>query len=120
MSWIGDRLSEYRNFLGYVLLSAPEKFPVEDFLSEEEQMDLDKAFAELFRAFPMLKQRTKDENLLSLAREVLQISYEGYKSGNEIRGAHALQEFEGLLWPSRKLPEEYVLEARERIKSKNA
>ena len=120
MIWIHERISEYRSFLGYVLLSAPDNFPIEDYLNENEQMNLEKAFAELFRAFPMLKQRQKDEEILKLAHETLQISYEGYKSGNEIKGAHALQEFEGLIWPSHKLPEEFVLEARARIAAKNA
>jgi hypothetical protein len=35
------------DFIGYVVVSAPDRFPKEDYLSDHEQMNLERAFAEL-------------------------------------------------------------------------
>lgn len=46
MTWVRDIDSLY-NFIGYVVLRAPDRFPREDYLKEDEQMTLERAFDEL-------------------------------------------------------------------------
>jgi hypothetical protein len=120
MHWIEERVSEYRDFLSYVLLYSPDEFPEEDYLESSDQMNLDKAFAELRRAFPMIKKRVKEEETLAMLRELLEISYEAYKSGEDKKGAYALQEYTGIIWPKYKMKAQYENEARQRAQSNSA
>ena len=46
MDWVRD-VDSFYNFIGYVVLRAPNSFPKEDYLQDHEQMTLDKAFEEL-------------------------------------------------------------------------
>lgn len=120
MHWIQERISEYREFLSYVLLYGPDEFPEEDYLEPEDQMSLEKAFSELRRAFPMIKQRVKEEDTLAMLKELLEISYEAYKSGEDRKGAYALQEYTGIIWPKFKMKPMYENEARNRVQASSA
>ena len=120
MHWIEERISEYRDFLSYVLLYAPDEFPQEDYFEPKDQLNLDKAFDELRRAFPMIKKRVKEQETLSMLRELLEISYEGYKSGDHKKGAYALQEYEGIIWTKYKVKSQYEKEAHQRAQANSA
>lgn len=91
------RFSEYRNMIGYVVLSAPDEFPVEDYLAPDEQMTLDKAFAQLRRGLPVAYDKIKDEDAIPKAVELLEASYQAYKDGDQRAGAFLLQDFDDLL-----------------------
>jgi hypothetical protein len=54
MKWIKN-LNGLYNFIGYVVLFAPDKFPKEDYLKPEEQMTLDKAMAELHKGLEFVE-----------------------------------------------------------------
>ncbi len=108
-------IRDYHDFLSYVIVSAPNRFPVEDYLSPEEQMHLEKAFAQLTREFDSVDLRVKDGQARRLLRELLQMALEAYQSGHDIRGAQILQEFEGLVWPKHRLRERFAPEAARRI-----
>ncbi|ALX11477.1 hypothetical protein P350_07915 [Burkholderia cepacia JBK9] len=107
-------LTRYHDFISYVLLSAPDDFPAEDYLSADEQMTLEKAFVELQSALPVVVPKFSSD-CLPLLRTMLEMSLEAYQCGDPIRGAHILQEFEGLIWPSRVLPERFAIEAKNRL-----
>ena len=107
-------VAEYHDFLVYVFLHAPEEFPAEDYLQPEEQMTLQKAFARLVGDLPVVSSRIKDQNRMLVLRELLAMSQEAYLQGNNVRGAHVLQEFEGLIWPKHKQPPEFLAEAEQR------
>ena len=91
------RFSEYRNMIGYVVLGAPDEFPVEDYLALEEQMTLEKAFGILRRGLPVAYDRIKDKEAIPKAVELLEASYEAYKSGDQRAGAFLLQDFDEFL-----------------------
>lgn len=82
-------------------------------------MDLERAFGELFEGFVTVRQRVTSEEMLRVLREMLEMSFEAYREGNEIRGAHILQEFEGLIWPSRKVSLGHESEARRRLTTRD-
>jgi hypothetical protein len=93
MAWVKDIDSLY-NFIGVVVLRAPDKFPVLDFLPLEEQLNLEKAFDELRRGIdfiePDMADRAKREHLTSLLDQALG----AYRLGDEFKGAHLVQDFQ--------------------------
>jgi hypothetical protein len=113
-------LTEYHDFLAYVTLFAPSDFPEEDYLQPHEQITLDKAFSKLRNDFGLVRERVKDENTLTLLRELLEMSYEHYSHGDDVKGAHIIQEFETLIWPSRGAPIDYSPIALQRIKERTS
>jgi hypothetical protein len=108
-------VAEYHDFLVYVFLHAPDEFPAEDYLQPAEQMTLQKAFARLVGDLPAISSRVKDPNRMLILRELLAMSQEAYLQGNLVRGAHVLQEFEGLVWPKHKQPPKFFAEAELRV-----
>src|SRR4051812_42011470 len=113
-------LARYHDLLAYVLISAPEGFAKEDYLQPDEQMTLDKAFAQLGSELSAVQSRIKDQHSMLVLRELLAMSHEAYRQGQDVRGAHILQEFEGIIWPKYKHPEEFTLEAERRVTLKQA
>ena len=108
-------IAEYHDFLAYVLIHAPNEFPEEDYLPPDEQMTLDKAFFELTRDFEAVEPRVKDAKRMLVLREMLVMSHEAYRAGDDVRGAYILQEFEGLIWPEHRIPERFAAEAERRV-----
>ncbi|WP_395684364.1 hypothetical protein [Dokdonella sp.] len=50
------------DFTAYVVVGAPNHFPVEDYLRADEQMTLDRAFAELREGMRMVPPRPHEPN----------------------------------------------------------
>lgn len=82
------------NLIGYVVLCAPDKFPVRDYLAPDEQMNLDRAFDQLRLgveiAYPADFHPKKSGALYSL----LDKSLSAYRAGDRFNGAHLLQDFQ--------------------------
>lgn len=97
MKWVKDIDSLY-DFIGYVVLRAPNRFPKEDYLAESEQMTLDRAFLELSHGVELVEKdfpgADKDRGLSAL----LEQSLTHYRKGEEIAGAHLLQDLEELIF----------------------
>ena len=98
VSQISDADGLY-DFIGYVVLCAPDDFPNEDYLAPEEQMTLDRAFAELHNALPLLDPEVA-AGKLDLASSLLEQSLAAYRAANVHSGAHLLQDFQDLFFTS--------------------
>ena len=94
-----NNLNDLLNFLSVVLVSAPDKFQQFDFLAEEDQMNLERAFVELDNGLVLWDRKTDDKNVVARARELLGKSLASYRDGDRIQGAHFLQDFEELVFP---------------------
>jgi hypothetical protein len=90
--WIQD-LNALRDFVGYVVLCAPDNFPEEDFLQRDEQMNLERAFEEMRNAMNLFKPSKMNDTKRSEALSMLEESLNSYRSGNIVKGAHLLQDF---------------------------
>jgi hypothetical protein len=81
------------NFITTVVLCAPDKFPVRDYLADDEQMNLDRAFNQLRlaidMAYPPPDHVAKRVKLASL----LDASLAGYREGDKTTGAALLEDF---------------------------
>lgn len=97
MAWVKDINSLY-NFIGIVVLRAPDKFQILDFLPPERQLNLDRAFDELRRGIdfiePGMANEVKRKHLTSLLDQALA----AYKAGDEFKGAHLVQDFQDLIF----------------------
>ena len=96
-SWIQD-LNSLWDFIGYVVLSAPDNFPEEDFLQPDEQMNLERAFEELRNAMNLIKPSKLNDAKRSEALSLLEESLDSYRAGNVVKGAHLLQDFRVLIF----------------------
>jgi len=97
MAWVTDIDSLY-NFIGYVVLSAPDRFPKEDYLSDAEQMNLDRAFAELRAGVAIVEREFPGADQQRGLSSLLDRSLSYYRAGDEVQGAHLLQDFEQLIF----------------------
>ena len=92
VAWVND-VNSFYDFIGYVVLCAPDRFPVEDYLSPDQQMSLEKAFVELRKGVDLVAMPPdgKRNELLQLLNK----SLAAYQSGDDVKGAHLLQDLEG-------------------------
>lgn len=91
-------MDSFYNFIGYVVLRAPNSFPVEDYLSAEEQMNLNRAFAELRKGMALIDPEVADQQEREKLSALLDASWAAYQAGDEVKGAHLLQDFESLIF----------------------
>ncbi len=97
--WVRDIDSLY-DFIGYVVLSAPDRFPKEDYLADHEQMNLEKAFHELRKGIVLVEQDFPGADKQRGLSAVLDEALASYEKGDEVRGAHRLQDFQNLIFKS--------------------
>lgn len=99
MAWIRDINSLY-NFIGYVVLCAPDGFPVEDYIPADQQMTLDRAFTELRHGVALVRADAPDLASINDLEGVLDKALDLYRSGAIVQGAHRLQDFEAMIFKS--------------------
>lgn len=99
MAWVRDIDSLY-NFIGFVVLRAPSNFPVEDYLPPDEQLNLERAFAELRRGLALVKAQTPNLSGIDKLDAVLAEALALYRRGEAVQGAHRLYDFEAFIFKS--------------------
>lgn len=97
MNCVND-IDSFYDFLGYVVIHAPDRFPIEDYLAFDKQMNLEKAFNELRLGFGLVDRAVADENKLRQLSSLLDEPLLAYRSGNDVKGAHLLQDIEALIF----------------------
>jgi hypothetical protein len=86
------------NFIAYVRGYAPDLFPKEDFLTDDQQMTLDRAFEQLHQGVSIAYPEASFEEKRQELRAILDRSYVAYRSGEDIAAGHLLNEFESLIF----------------------
>lgn len=109
-----ETLGQYHDMWSRVLLNAPDKFCDFDGIPVDQVQALEDAYDALKHGFVFVERKLKEPRQLRILREMIDMSYEAYLSGDEKTGAHTLQECEGLIWPSRKSRLKHVVEAERR------
>jgi len=89
------------DFIGYVVLCAPNAFPARDYLKPEEQMNLDRAFEELAEGVRLVERDFPNADQQRGLSALLAQSHEAYRSGDEVSGAHLLQDFQARIFDGR-------------------
>jgi len=99
MRWI-RRLEALHDFIGFVVLRAPNRFPLEDHRAPDDQLNLDRAFDELRAGLEFVAKSESDPQFHDRLRGVLDQSLEAYRAGDRKRGAHLLQDFQDTIFGS--------------------
>lgn len=90
-------LSEFMDYLGFVIVCVPVDFPWEDWRSAEDQMNLDRAFVGLKYGLDLAAKEKGESALLQRCRKLVEESYVEYKAGRDHAGQLKLEEMEKLL-----------------------
>lgn len=111
-----ESLGEYHDFWATIILCAPDQFPEYDWdvPPRDQAQRLEEAFADLHAGAHFAEKKLKSSRLIGVFRELLRMSHEAYLDGDGMRGAHVLQEAEGMIWRSRASRPKYVVEAEQR------
>lgn len=88
------------NHIAYVMAYAPDQFPVEDFLRDEQQMNLDRAFRQLHQGVEIAYPEEYFADQRELLHGILDKSYEHYQNGKIIMAGHLLNEFQDNIFKS--------------------
>lgn len=96
MPWIKN-LNGFLDFLSLVIVHAPDGFPKEDYLPDEEQLTLESAFKEIKSGMSFVEPKISSDTVLDTLRARLDQALALYRQGDEVKGAHVLQDFEQLL-----------------------
>ena len=88
--------------VAYVMGYAPNQFPHEDFLANDQQMNLDRAFDQLRQGVDVAYPEPLYESKRILLNDILDRSYAAYKSDNEIAAGHLLNEFQDTIFKTSK------------------
>lgn len=96
MPWIKN-YNGFVNFLSLVIVHAPDGFPKEDYLRDDEQLTLESAFKELKDGMAVVEPRVSDGAVLDTLRGQLDHALAMYRQGDDVKGAHLLQDFERLM-----------------------
>ena len=97
MAWV-DNIDSLYDFIGVVVLSAPDQFRNYDFIPPEDRLDLDKAFDQLRAGIEFVVRDFPDADNNGRLSNVLEESLAMYKSGNVLPAAHRLQDFQDLIF----------------------
>lgn len=110
-----ESLGQYHDFLATVIFNAPDDFNY-SFLPKpvDQSQALADAFESLQHGLHFAKTKIKDERQIGVVAELLRMSYEFYHSNERKLAIRALQEAEGLIWPSRHIRLELAAVAEER------
>ncbi len=80
--------------IAYVRCYAPDQFPHEDFMPDDEQMNLDRAFVQLRKGVTVAYPEEEWGYKRAVLNQMLDKSYAAYKAGEEDKAAHLLNDFE--------------------------
>ena len=91
-------LTDLWNHVMYMVLCAPDEFPFDDFLKDEDQMTMKLGFKQLregiFVAYPSDKYCSENyDELRAHLNSMLDQARESYDRGDIVKGAHLLQDF---------------------------
>ncbi|GAB2615475.1 hypothetical protein GCM10027191_09240 [Novilysobacter erysipheiresistens] len=97
MAWI-DNIDSLYDFIGLVVLSAPDQFRNPDFLAQDDVLDLNRAFVQLHNGISFVVRDFPDADSGGRLSNVLDEALAMYKAGNTQGGAHRLQDFQDLIF----------------------
>jgi hypothetical protein len=99
-----ESLGQYHDFWATVIFKAPDDFHY-SFLPEpvDQSQALADAFESLQYGLRFAKAKIKDERQVGVIAELLRMSYEFYLANERKLAIRALQEAEGLIWPSQRI-----------------
>jgi hypothetical protein len=90
-------LHGFKDFVGFVILCAPDEFPSDDWLQPEEQMNVERAFVGLRYGLDVTAKEKGESEVVATCRQLVKEAYAEYQSGRAVEGQQKLEEMDGLL-----------------------
>ena len=103
MPW-ATSIETFRDFFLLVIVHAPNGFPQEDFLEPHEQLNRDSSFQELRHDLSLMDSLGSSATFAAHLANVLDASLATYRAGDDISGAHLLQDFESQAFGAARAP----------------
>lgn len=94
-------LADLNDYIGFVVLCAPNKFPKVGPFSGNPQADVNHAFVQLNEGMRLLEKKLKSDEQMEHLRKILDDSRNAYLEGDGKRGAHLLQDLQDIVFPGR-------------------
>ncbi|WP_406234153.1 hypothetical protein ACI703_01225 [Isoptericola jiangsuensis] len=116
-----ETLGQWHDFWAVVILRSPDEFveyneKLRSFIRVEDQKSaLEEAYDTLLSGLPLAQRKLKDDQLVSIVRELIEMAFDSFRQGDGKRGSHILQEAEGMIWPGRAGRIKYAVEAELRV-----
>lgn len=82
------------NHIAYTLAYAPDQFPYRDFIPDDQQMNLERAFDQLRDGVELAYPEPEYASKRVLLNGILDRSYAAYKADDDIAAGHLLNEFQ--------------------------
>lgn len=92
--FVMESVDDLWNHIAYVLAYAPDQFPHRDFLADDRQMNLYRAFEQLRQGVDIAYPEPEFEARRASLNSILDLSYEAYQAGEDVKAGHLLNEFE--------------------------
>ena len=92
--FVVETVDDLWNHIAYVMAYAPDQFPHEDFLTEDQQMNLERAFDQLRGGIEVAYPEPSYALKRDLLNGILDRSYAAYRADDEIAAGHLLNEFQ--------------------------
>ena len=93
-----ESMAALHDAIGYIVICAPDDFPYRDWRPPEEQPTFENQFEMLRDAIAIIDPKIATSEMLPRLRSLLEESYEAYKSGDNDRGAHLLNDWSELIF----------------------
>ncbi len=92
-----EDLHAFKDFIGEVIVCAPDGFIEMDWRTPDEQLNLERAFVGLRYGLQLTAAEKGDSELLATCRELVEAAYAKYQAGDEVAGQAKLEEVESLI-----------------------
>ena len=90
-------LHSFKDYVGFVKLCAPDRFPVEDWAGPDDQMTLDLAFEGLRLGLAMASEEKGQRVEFTQGKALVEEAYSAYKEGRVRDGFFKLAQLQKLL-----------------------
>jgi hypothetical protein len=96
-----ERFGDVSDHMGFMVLCCGNRFPKVGPYGDDQEQNLEIAFARLLEGLPLIAKRLRDASKLSEVESLIGASLNAYRSGDRKRGAHLLQDVENIILPTR-------------------
>ena len=97
--FVMETIEDLWEHIAYTLAYAPD-FPKEDFLPEDQQMSLDRAFEQLRQGVSVAYPEDGSAAKRTILLDLLDKSFQAYSEGDELTAGRLLNSFQGSIFAS--------------------
>jgi hypothetical protein len=96
-----ERFGDVSAHMGFMVLCCGNSFPKVGPYGDDQEQNLEIAFARLRDGLPLVAKKLHDASKLAEVEKLIDASLDAYRSGERKRGAHLLQDIENIVHPTR-------------------